>query len=144
MGGGAGAAADVAAAQPPPVEAVLQEDVMLEAGEPAASQPPVMSTFLKQIVLLHSGDLKAWAPVFKRLPALECVEGTATTAEVEDLHDLPEVLPSFTGLRTLNLPNVGVTGGAVLRALLQVPTLQHVQVGGAGMDREPLGSLDSG
>jgi hypothetical protein len=97
-----------------------------------ASQLPALSPSLKRLFLQQSGDLQAGAHVVTRLPALEYLEVSASTVAVQDISCLPQVASSFRCLRTLSLPDAQIQpaeDGSVLRALLQLPVLEHVQVG---------------
>jgi hypothetical protein len=107
------------------------------AGEPegtqagTTSQLPTLSTSIKRLSLTCSGSLQACAPVLHRLPALECLEVATSPGAPEQLPYLPDILPTFSTVKTLHLPDVTISGGrdgAVLRALLQMPALQDVQV----------------
>jgi hypothetical protein len=111
--------------RPPAPGAEAQE------GGNTASQLPPLSPSLKRLSLRQSGSLNTWAHVITRLPSLECLEVSAPPVAVEDISYLPEVAPSFMCLRTLNLPKAFISqgqDGAVLRVLLQLPVLEHVQV----------------
>jgi hypothetical protein len=112
--------------RPPAPAAEAQE------GGSTTPQLPALSPSLKRLSLQQSGNLSTWAHVFKHLPALQCVEVTTAAAAVEDISCLPQVAPSFMCLRTLSLPDAFISqgqDGSVLRALLQLPMLEHVQVG---------------
>jgi hypothetical protein len=107
-------------------------------------QLPPLSTRIKRLTLTCSGSLQAWAPVLHRLPALECLEVATSPGAPEDFPYLADILPTFSTVKTLHLPDVTISGGgdgAVLRALLQMPALQDVQVGKEGPDSKHAGDM---
>jgi hypothetical protein len=131
-----------AAAQPAPVladaEALAPAAAPAAAGQAqaaAAAQLPALSGTLKRVCLMYSGSLSEWAPVLTRLPALEHLTATLMSrgGTPEDVPSLAAMLLGFTCLKTLHLPGAVIAspggGGQPLRALLQMPALEDLQVG---------------
>jgi hypothetical protein len=96
-----------------------------------------LSTGIKRLSVTGSGCLQDWAHVLPRLPALECLEVSPTPGNTEEQiikvpGILPDILHILSSVRRLHLPDVTISWeegtGSVLRALLQMPSLEEVQV----------------
>jgi hypothetical protein len=94
-------------------------------------QLPNLSTSITRLSLKCSGSLQAWARVLPKMPELECLEVALSPGTRAELTYLPDILPSFSCVKRLHLPDACIGSereGDVLRALLQMPALQDVQV----------------
>jgi hypothetical protein len=98
---------------------------------------PFLSTGIKRLSLTGSGSLQDWAHMLPRLPGLESLEVTPTPGDIEEQvievpGMLPDILRSLSTVRRLHLPDVTISWeegtGSVLRALVQMPSLEDVQV----------------